>query len=232
MLINKTHIFLSALTGERMEQKLELTLKRAGFHFEKQSKTAIETTHCSVHYISPSLNEESKALQAEEHFKMVMQHSKEKEHYKSFFWMPQNGKTQESGNEGNSFINRLQNNLSNNMILSTAPYPIQFVEDIRLILEEQPKKIMDTTPTDIFLICNQIDEAEAQQIHSMLSDIVAMVKLVIVQDQDTDYEEYASQQMNVSKLSVIYYHNGADWAMPFAQQCWAATMVWYPTSVW
>lgn len=38
------------------------------------------------------------------------------------------------------------------MILSTAPYPIQFVEDIRLILEEQPKKTMDTTPTDIFLI--------------------------------------------------------------------------------
>jgi hypothetical protein len=41
-----------------------------------------------------------------------------------------------------------------------------------------------------------------------------------VQDNDTDYEEYASQQMNVSKVSVIYYKNGADWAIPFTQQIW------------
>ena len=106
------------------------------------------------------------------------------------------------------------------MILSRVPTAIQFVEDVRLILEQQAKKVFDTEPADVFLIVNKIDEKDADRIQMMLSGILKLVKLVIVQNSDIDYEEYAAQQMDVSKLSVIYFKNASEWALPFAQQIW------------
>jgi hypothetical protein len=106
------------------------------------------------------------------------------------------------------------------MTLSRVPSAIQFVEDVRMVLEEQTTEKFDTTPTDVFLIYNETDENEVSKIENMLSSIIKFTKLKIVQDSDTDYEEFASQQMNVSKLSVIFYKNATDWALPFVQQIW------------
>ena len=119
-----------------------------------------------------------------------------------------------------NFINKIQNHLSANMTLSRVSSAIQFVEDVRIVLEEHNIQKFDTIPTDVFLIYNETDDAEVTKIEGMLSSIIKFTKLKIVQDSDTDYEEYASQQMNVSKLSVIFYKDAIDWALPFVQQIW------------
>lgn len=134
--------------------------------------------------------------------------------------MPGKFDDSDADNKQLDFINRLQHHLSNNMILSRVPSAIQFVEDVRLILEQQEKKVFDTNPADVFLIYNQTDDKDAERIQMMLSGILKLVKLVIVQDSDIDYEEFAAQQMDVSKLSVIYFKKASDWALPFAQQIW------------
>lgn len=218
-------IFLSNIKelGLSESETLPVTLNRAGFVFDEKNKPEDEIgkTICSVQIIGKTYTDMGNNMSlSEHHFNVVKKKVDSDEKYKSFIWLPGDVDYSDSDPKQQEFINRFQHHLSNNMILSRAPSAVQFVEDVRLILEQQPKKVFDTHPTDIFLICSQVDETEAIRVQKMLSDIIKMVKLTIVQDSDMDYEEYASQQMNVSKLSVIYYKKGADWAIPFAQQIW------------
>jgi hypothetical protein len=218
-------IFLSNIRESGLQESLNLpvTLNRAGFIFDEANpaEDEIGNTLCSVQIIGKTYTEVNASMSlSEHHFNVVKKKVDSDEKYKSFIWLPGEIDYSDSDSKQLEFINRFQHHLSNNMILSRAPSAVQFVEDIRLILEQRPKKVFDTHPTDVFLICNQVDETEAVRVQKMLSDIIKMVKLTIVQDSDMDYEEYASQQMNVSKLSVIYFKKGAEWAIPFAQQIW------------
>ena len=242
---NNNKIFLSINKSEQSntEKRLQKTLQRAGFSFSSQTikdsnkpfKTngagkqnlvddidlGIQNSFCSVHFIEKKQSENQDGiLLDEQHFNEARKKIEKDEKYKTFIWMP--GKFDDSDADKNQldFINRLQHHLSNNMILSRVPSAIQFVEDVRLILEQQPQKVYETEPTDVFLVCNQTDEKESARIQMMLSGILKLVKLIIIQDSDIDYEEYAAQQMNVSKLSVVYYKSASEWALPFVQQIW------------
>jgi hypothetical protein len=218
-------IFLSNVKDEKLREtlKLPLTLNRAGFSFDESQdpEKEIAESVCSVQIIGKSYSEAVTEMSVSElHFNKIKQRVDQDVKYKSFIWLPGNVDYSDSDVRQLEFINRFQHHLSNNMVLSRAHSAVQFVEDVRLILEQLPKKIYDTHPTDIFLICSQVDEKEAMMVQKMLSDIIKMVKLTIVQDSDFDYEEFAAQQMKVSKLSVVYFNKGADWAIPFSQQIW------------
>ncbi len=78
----------------------------------------------------------------------------------------------------------------------------------------------DVNPTDIFLIYNQLDEAEADAVTDLLADVVPLEKLNIIQDSGIDYAEYCRQQLEQSKLAVVYFKESADWALPFTKQIW------------
>jgi hypothetical protein len=106
------------------------------------------------------------------------------------------------------------------MVFSNAASAIQLTDDIRSLMEFKEQVTFDLNSTDIFLISNQLDENEANEIIDMLSDIVPVEKLNIIQDSDVDYSELCKQQISKSKLAVIYFKESADWALPFAQQVW------------
>ncbi len=220
-------IFFSNVREEALQEakKLPITLDRAGFIFEDDTNgEKIENTVCAVQIIGKKYATTNSGLSvSEEHFNLVKSNVNKNNQYKSFIWLPAAVDYSDADKKQLEFINRLENYLTNNMILSRAESAVQFVEDIRLLLTQEPKKKFDTLPTDVFIISNQVDEEDVTKIQKMLSDIIKMVKLTIVQDSDVDYEEYASQQMNVSKLSVIYYKKGFNWALPFAQQIWKKT---------
>lgn len=231
-------VFLSVNTeSSQIEKRLLRTLQRAGYVFSSVKtpvngnadksiestdiQHAIEDSFCSVHFIGKQQLEDARGLQlAENHFNEARKKVEKDEGYKTFIWMPGSLDDSDAGKIQLDFINRMQHHLSNNMILSRVPSAIQFVEDVQLVLEQQIKKVYETEPAEVFLICNQTDEKEVARIQMMLSGILKLVKLLIIQDTDIDYEEYASQQMDVSKLSVIYYKNASDWAHPFVQQIW------------
>lgn len=230
----KNKVFLSInKTGQsKLEKRLLVTLQRAGFSLSSKSmdnvsgdeaidRLDIHNSSCSIHFIGKKNFENSDGVSMSEyHFNEARKRIEKDENYKTFIWVPGKFDDSDADKKQLDFINRMQHHLSNNMILSRVPSAIQFVEDVRLILDQQEKKVYDTKPADVFLVCNQTDEKEAIRIQTMLSGILNFVKLVIVQDADIDYEEYAAQQMDVSKLSIVYYKNASDWALPFVQQIW------------
>ncbi len=241
--INKIFLSINRTEQSKNEKRLLLTLQRAGFYFSSPTEKvlsdsgkgyvlpkeedaenidlAIQNSFCSIHFIEKKQLEKTDDISMSEyHFNKARKKIETDKKYKTFIWMPGKFDDSDADKRQLDFINRLQHHLSNNMILSRVPSAIQFVEDVRLILEQQVKKVYDITPTDVFLIVNQRDENETMRIQTMLSGILKFVKLVIIQNSDVDYEEYAAQQMNVSKLSVIYYKNASDWALPFVQQIW------------
>lgn len=241
--VNKVFLSINRSKQSKKEKRLQLTLQRAGFSFTSpitlvlpESSDAamnnggmdsidvdleIQNSFCSIHFIDKKQFENGEGISiSENHFNKARKKVEKDEGYKTFIWMPGKFDDSDADKRQLDFINRLQHHLSNNMILSRVPSAIQFVEDVRLILEQQVKKVFITEPTDVFLVYNQTDEKEAVRIQMMLSGILKLVKLTIVQDSDIDFEEYAAQQMNVSALSVIYYKNASDWAHPFIQQIW------------
>ncbi len=118
------------------------------------------------------------------------------------------------------FINEVRNNITKNMVFSNAFSTLQLVDDLRSLMDVKEETVFDVSATDIFLISNELDENEANEIIDMLSDIVPVEKLSIIQDSDMDYSEYCSQQIGKSKLAVVYFKESAEWALPFAQQVW------------
>ncbi len=88
------------------------------------------------------------------------------------------------------------------------------------MISSEEKVTFDIKDAEVFLVFNQLDEAEADEIIDMLSDIVDVSKLNIIQDSDLDYSEYCSQQISKSKLAVVYFKETSDWALPFTQQVW------------
>lgn len=230
-------IFLSSTKINENEEEIRLlkTLERAGFsftnnfslnditsdnYFDKIDKE-LNNANCSIHFIGQDDFKFINNIAVDEyHFEKASQKIKEDEQFKTFIWMPSDIIFSKLSERKVNFINKIQNHLSGNMTLSRVSSSIQFVEDVRIVLEEATVQKYDTTPTDVFLIYNETDDKEVSQIENMLSGIIKFTKLKIVQDSDTDYEEFASQQMNVSKLSVIFYKDATDWALPFVQQIW------------
>lgn len=233
---NSVFLSINQTNLSKLEKRLLLTLQRAGFivsmdNTEATGNTIRQTPEsveinlrnslCSIHFIGKKHFEDNDGISMSEyHFNEARKKIEKDENYKTFIWVPGKFDDSDADKKQQDFINRLQHHLSTNMILSRVSSAIQFVEDVRLILEQQPKKVYDTKPCDVFLVCSKIDEKEAQRIQTMFSGMLNITKLVIELDSDIDYEEYAAQQMNVSKLSVIYYKNAADWAHPFVQQIW------------
>ncbi len=236
---NKVFLSINKTEPSKAEKRLLRTLQRAGFSFSSQFASGIaqsgisggtpienadieiQNSSCSIHFIEKKQFENSDGISLSEyHFDEARKKIEKDERYKTFIWMPGKFDDSDADKKQLDFINRLQHHLSNNMILSRVPSAIQFVEDVRLILEQQSTKVYNTEPADVFLIYNQTDEKDAMRIQMMLSGILKLVKLIIVQNSDINYEEFAAQQMNASKLSVIYYKNASEWALPFVQQIW------------
>ena len=118
------------------------------------------------------------------------------------------------------YVNQLRNSIGSNTVFTNSASSIELVDDLRSLIDKKEEQVFDLKETEIFLISNQLDETESEEVVDMLTDIVEVEKLSIVQDSDMDYSEYCSQQIGKSKLAVVYFKESGDWALPFAQQVW------------
>lgn len=229
-------VFLSQCSQEQsvLRNELSSVLQRAGMtvipseeclHTDAELPeitTSLGVSNCSLHIIFPQYGPltSSGASAAKVQFLAAKSHLLANSDFKIVVWLPPTTDILNIESTQLGFINEVKNNISKNMVFSNAVSPIQLVDDIRSLMETKEIIEFDLNSTDIFLMSNQLDEAEANEIIDMLSDIVPVEKLNIIQDSDTDYSELCKQQIPKSKLAVIYFKESGDWALPFAQQVW------------
>ena len=207
-------------------------LKRAGMdlidcqnYSLSEMNTAIELADCSVHILSRDFGKTIEGNDKMSFAKHQFNEAKKKlqanpDTYKMFIWYPPDVLAAEKDALQEEFINEIRNSITKNMVFTTIVSPIQLVDDIRSMISSEVKEKFDIKEAEVFLVFNQLDESEADEIIDMLSDIVDVSKLNIIQDSDMDYSEFCSQQINKSKLAVVYFKETADWALPFTQQVW------------
>lgn len=225
-----------AFTSEQLEEKrhdLFNSLQKANFQvfpsnlkydsgFYSHIAEEISSAVSSVHLLGLDYGDliGSSGLSIEElQFKEALMRLNQDPNYKIFVWFPY------SINEINdekqlAFISEIRNNIKNGIFFSNTASAIQLVDDLRLSVKIEVKHEFEINSTDVFLIYNQLDDNEANEVVDMLSDIIPVEKLNIVQDSEMDYAEYCAQQIGKSKLAVVYFKESADWALPFTQQIW------------
>ena len=230
-------VFLSLCSEEQSSLRNELSsvLKSAGMNVVPSENSfnnsnlqlvpqQLSTSDCSVHILFPQyspLSENNSGISlAKFQFYEVKKYLDLNPEFKIFVWLPPSSIQATIEPLQMDFINEVRNNILKNMVFSNASSAIQLADDIRSLMEVKETVTFDVNSTDIFLISNQLDEGDANEIIDMLSDIVPVEKLNIIQDSDIDYSELCKQQISKSKLAVVYYKQSSEWALPFAQQVW------------
>jgi len=119
-----------------------------------------------------------------------------------------------------TFINNIRNYITANMSFTNAFSPMQLVEDMRSLLIFEEKKPMDTKDTDIFFIFNKQDAKDAYPLTDQISQEYTVEVMNILPGSEEQYRELSTQQIPKSKMAVVYFRYGADWALPFIKQVW------------
>lgn len=192
--------------------------------FIEEVKDAIEDSDCALTFIGSKYDKrmkiDDKLSISKFQFSEAQKKLKKENDFKIFIWYPDNLVGIEKDKEQELFINDIRYNILDNMVFSNINSPIQLVDDIRSMMEKEESFEFDIKNTEIFIMFNELDEFEADDIVDMLSDIVDVEKLNVIQEENTEYLEYCSQQIEKSKLAVIYFKETAEWALPFVQQVW------------
>jgi hypothetical protein len=183
--------------------------------------SGISSALVSVHILGLSYGDvvlEGMSLEQYQYEK-ALQKLKIQKNFKIFLWFPF-AITEIKDERQRAFISGIRNNIMEGQVFSNVASPIQLVDDLRSAIQVKVKTEYEIKDTDVFLVHNQLDDNEANEVVDMLSDIIPVEKLNIVQDSDIDYSEFCAQQIGRSKLAVIYFKESADWALPFTQQIW------------
>ena len=236
---DKTNVYL-AWTSSDLKAKREemaLILKKAGFNvfpgtdcpadddeFMAKSNDLINKCDCSLHVLSGQFGrrleeEDEKSFpqyQMEEAMKLS---SNENSKFQTFVWYtPDSSKPVKASQE--NFIKYIRNNITEGMTFSNSHGPMPLVDDMRAIMKKEEAVVLDTIDTDIFFIFSQQDEVDAQNITDHISNEYPVEIMNILPDGEEEYKELSAQQIPKSKLAVVYFKYGADWAIPFIKQVW------------
>jgi len=235
----KPFIFLAWTSSELKAQREEmvLILHKAGFtvlpsidcpaddeEFKRRVAEDLGKCSCSLHVLGNEFgrrfeteNEVSfPQYQLEEVRKQVEQSSSD---FQCFIWSLNNPDKPVNATQ-QEFIRSIRNNISRNMMFSNSLGPMQLVDDIRVVMMKEEVALFDSKDTDIFFIFNQQDESEAGHITDLISEYYPIETLNIMPDGEESYREKSAQQIQRSKLAVVYFKYAADWAIPFVKQIW------------
>ena len=218
-------------------EEMSIILQKAGFNvipgidcptdentFKQKTNDALSKAQASLHIVG---NEFGRRFEENEdmsfpafQFDAAKKRSENPaEEFQTFVWFsPEPG--QEMKPSQATFINFIRNNITRNMTFSNAMGAMHLVDDMRAMMLKKEIPQLDTKDTDIFFIFNQQDEQEAQAISDLVSHVYPIETMNIMPDGEDEYRELSRQQIQRSKLAVIYFKYAADWALPFIKQIW------------
>ena len=218
-------------------EEIALILTRAGFQVIPNSdcpstdegfKNAVAEhfgrASCSLHILSGEFGrrfEEEDAVSFPMHqFEMAKKKSAAPgSKFYTFVWYLEDSSKQTKPQQ-DEFINNIRNYITPNMTFTNAFSPMQLVEDMRSLLIIEKQKMLDTKDTDIFFIFNKQDAKDAYPLTDLISKDYTVEVMNILPGGEEQYREMSTQQIPKSKLAVVYFRYGADWALPFIKQVW------------
>jgi hypothetical protein len=218
-------------------EEMVIILQKAGFNvvptidcpsdentFEQKTAEALTKSQCSLHILGAEFGRRFEANEDISFPRFQFEEAKKRsengtDDFQTFVWYaPEAG--QELKASQSAFINYIRNNITRNMIFSNSSGPMQLVDDMRAMMFKKETTQMDTKDTDIFFIFNQQDEIDAQSITDIIGHAYPIETMNITPDGEDEYRELSKQQIQRSKLAVIYFKYAADWALPFIKQIW------------
>lgn len=237
----KIKVFISEVSEDVMHLKglLEKVLERAGMEvlclepselesedkIINQTNDLINVADCSIHLLGRShidikLERENTFLQDFQFVSAQKRSNISDINYKVFIWHPEFISKKEIKKDQDEFIRSVRQRIHHNMIFSNKDSAISFVEDIRAVMYTGKTNQYDVQDADLFFIYNELDEDSSNEIIDMLADVIDVKKIEITLSDNVDYSELVIQQINKSKMVVVYYKYASDWALPFVQQVW------------
>lgn len=238
-IIQQPTVFL-AWTSNDLKAKREeiaLILTRAGFQvfpnndcpssdseFKNSVARNLEKASCSLHILSGEFGrrfEEEDTVSFPMHeFEMAKKRSSEPgSKFYTFIWHPEDSSIPPKPQQA-EFINNIRNYIGANMTFTNSFSPMQLVEDMRSLLIVEKSNVLDTKDTDIFFIFNKQDARDAFPLTDLISKEYTVEVMNILPGGEEQYREMSTQQIPKSKLAVVYFRYGADWALPFIKQVW------------
>ena len=218
-------------------EEMALILTRAGFQvipnsdcpsadegFRKSVDENLERASCSLHILG---SEFGRRFEEEDEVSYPMfQFEKAKaksaaqgSSFYTFVWYLEDS-TKPLKRQQEEFINNIRNHITPNMTFTNAFSPMQLVEDMRSLLLVEKNKVLDTKDTDIFFIFNKQDAKDAYPLTDLISKDYTVEVMNILPGGEQQYRELSTQQIPKSKMAVVYFRYGADWALPFIKQVW------------
>ena len=218
-------------------EEMALILTRAGFQvipnsdcpssdeeFKSNVDKNLEKASCSLHILSGEFGrrfeEEDQVSYPMHQFEMAKRKSAAGgSKFYTFVWHLDDANRQAKPQQV-EFINNIRNYITPNMIFTNAFSPMQLVEDMRSLLIVETQKVMDTKDTDIFFIFNKQDAKDAYPLTDLISQEHTIEVMNILPGGEEQYRQQSTQQIPKSKLAVVYFRYGAEWALPFIKQVW------------
>jgi len=237
--IQQPTVFLAWTSNDlkARREEMALILTRAGFQvipnsdcpssdaeFKNSVAKHLETASCSLHILSGEFGrrfeEEDNVSFPMHEFEMAKKKSAARESkFCTFVWYIEDpAKLAKPQQE--EFIDNIRNYITPNMTFTNAFSPMQLVEDMRSLLITEKEKTLDTKDTDIFFIFNKQDAKDAYPLTDLISQQYTVEVMNILPGGEEQYRELSKQQIPKSKMAVVYFRYGADWAMPFIKQVW------------
>ena len=233
----KPSIYLAWSSGDLKEQREEMAiiLQKAGFNvlpaidcpaddetFKARVSEEMNKCTCSLHMLSGEFGrrfEKDEEISFPQYqFEQAHQRLTRDAAFSTFIWQVPDAQAMKPAQQ--NFIKHIRNNITKNMMFSNSPGPMQLVDDIRVVMMKQDAITYDSKDTDIFFIFNQQDEVDARVITDRISVEYPVEIMNILPDGEDAYRDISSQQIQRSKLAVIYFKYAADWALPFIKQIW------------
>ena len=218
-------------------EEMALILTRAGFQvipnhdcpstdegFKNSASENLDRASCSLHILS---GEFGRRFEEEDNVSFPMyqfdiakkKSAVEGSKYYTFVWYIEDPARPVKPQQ-DEFISNIRNYITPNMTFTNAFSPMQLVEDMRSLLLVEKGKVLDTKDTDIFFIFNKQDAKDAYPLTDLISKEYTVEVMNILPGGEEQYRELSTQQIPRSKMAVVYFRYGADWALPFIKQVW------------
>lgn len=237
--IQQPTVFLAWTSNDLKAKREEMAmiLTRAGFHvipnsdcpssdeeFKRSVDSNLNAASCSLHILSGEFgrrfeDEDSVSFPMHQFECAKVKSSEADSKFYTFVWYHEEaGKVAKPQQE--EFINNIRNYITPNMSFTNAFSPMQLVEDMRSLLILEKQEVLDTKDTDIFFIFNKQDAKDAYPLTDLISQEYTVEVMNILPGGEEQYRELSTQQIPKSKMAVVYFRYGADWALPFIKQVW------------